>query len=250
LIIMTAATDLPLAGCVGLVTGAARRTGRSIALALAEAGADIAVHYHRSEADALRLVEEISRMGRRTQAIGVDLTDAAATATAFDRVVAHLGRLDILVNNASGIIWKSLSEVTIPEWHKAIDDTLHITYHACQAALPHLRRSGQGRIINLIDVDADSLMSAPRLTPYKIGKTGTLMLTRTLAVTEAPFGVTVNGVSPGTLNNSERKPPLERIPAGRYGTPEEVARAVLFLAHPQSSYITGSNLKVSGGYLI
>lgn len=247
---MTGAADLPLSGRVALVTGAARRTGRSIALALAEAGADIAVHYHRSEAEALALVAEISCNGRRAQAIGANLNDAEATVRAFGEVAAFFGRLDILVNNASGIIWKSLAETSIAEWHKALDETLHITYHACQAALPHLRRSGQGRIINLIDADADSLSAVPRLTPYKIGKTGTLMLTRTLAVTEAPFGVTVNGVSPGTLENSERKPPLERIPAGRYGTPEEVARAVVFLAHPQSGYITGSNIKVSGGYLI
>lgn len=247
---MTPAADQPLSGRVALVTGAARRTGRSIALALAEAGADIIVHYRRSEAEARQVVDEISRRGRRAHAIGADLNDAAETATAVDQAAAHFGRLDILVNNASGIIWKSLADTSIADWHKAIDDTLNITYHACQAALPHLRLSGQGRIINLIDVDADSLASAPRLTPYKIGKTGALMLTRTLAVTEAPFGITVNGVSPGTLENSERKPPLDRIPAGRYGTPEEVARAVLFLAHPQSGYITGSNLKVSGGYLI
>lgn len=247
---MTAEADLAFRGRVALVTGGARRTGRSIALAFAEAGADVIVHYHRSEADALQLVEEISGKGRRAQAIRADLNDAAATGEAFEAAAKQFGRLDILVNNASGIIWKSLSETSVAEWHKGIDETLNITYHACQAALPHLRLSGAGRIINLIDADADALVAVPRLTPYKIGKTGTLMLTRTLAVTEAPFGVTVNGVSPGTLDNSERKPPLERIPAGRYGTPEEVARAVLFLAHPESGYITGSNLKVSGGYLI
>ena len=84
----------------------------------------------------------------------------------------------------------------------------------------------------------------------RIGKTGVLMLTRTLAVTEAPHGITVNGVSPGTLDNSERKPPLEMVPAGRFGRAEEVARAVLFLADPASGYITGTNIKVSGGYLI
>lgn len=247
---MTAATEQPLLGRVALVTGAARRTGRSIALALADAGADILVHYHRSEAEAAQLAQEISGKGRRARQVGVDLNDAEAAARAFEEAAGSFGRLDILVNNASGIVWKSLQETSIAEWHKAIDDTLNITYHACQAALPFLRRSGDGRIINLIDADADALVAVPRLTPYKIGKTGILMLTRTLAVTEAPHGVTVNGVSPGTLENSERKPPLDRIPAGRYGTPEEVARAVLFFAHPASGYITGSNLKVSGGYLI
>lgn len=242
--------ERPLSGSVALVTGAAKRTGRSIALALAEAGAAIAVHYHRSEAEALQLVDEILSLGQRAQAVGVDLNDAEATVRAFAEVAARLGSLDILVNNASGIIWKSLSETSISEWHQGFDETLHITYHACQAALPHLRLRGQGRIINLIDADADAIVAVPRLTPYKIGKTCILMLTRTLAVTEAPFGITVNGVSPRTLNNSERKPPLDQIPAGRYGTSEEVARAVVFLAHPGSSYITGSNLKVSGGYLI
>ena len=247
---MTLRVDRPLSGCVALVTGAARRTGRSIALALARAGADIAVHYYRSEEEALQLVEEISRGGQRAQAIGVDLNDADATAKAFAKVASELGGLDILVNNASGIIWKSLSQMSIAEWHQGVSETLHITYHACQAALPFLRQSGQGRIINLIDVDADAIVAVPKLTPYKIGKTGVLMLTRTLAVSEAPFGITVNGLSPGTLNNSERKPSLDLIPAGRYGTPEEVARAAVFLAHPDSSYITGSNLKISGGYLI
>ena len=247
---MTLRVDRPLSGCVALVTGAARRTGRSIALALARVGADIAVHYYRSEEEALQLVEEISRGGQRAQAIGVDLNDADATAKAFAKVASELGGLDILVNNASGIIWKSLSQMSIAEWHQGVSETLHITYHACQAALPFLRQSGQGRIINLIDVDADAIVAVPKLTPYKIGKTGVLMLTRTLAVSEAPFGITVNGLSPGTLNNSERKPSLDQIPAGRYGTPEEVARAAVFLAHPDSSYITGSNLKISGGYLI
>lgn len=240
----------PLKGSVALVTGAARRTGRSIALALAKAGADIAVHYQKSEAEALLLVEELSAMGQSAMAIGVDLNNAEAVAKAFAEVESQMGSVDILVNNASGIIWKILSDMTIEEWHRSIDETLHMTYHACEAALPYLRQSGRGRIINLIDVDADAVAAVPMLTPYKIGKTGILMLTRTLAVTEAPYGITVNGVSPGTLINSERKPPLEKIPAGRYGTTEEVARAVVFLADPASSYITGSNIKVSGGYLI
>lgn len=247
---MTGPAETPLAGKVALVTGAARRTGRGIALALAEAGADVIVHYHRSAADASAVAGEIAQRGRRSAAVGVDLTDAAATEAAFADVASRFGGLDILVNNASGILWKGLAETSVAEWHQALDETLNITYHACRAALPFLRRSGAGRIISLIDADADAVVAVPRLTPYKIGKTGALMLTRTLAVTEAPFGVTVNGVSPGTLENSEVKPPLERIPAGRYGTLEEVARAVLFFAHPQSGYITGSNLKVSGGYLI
>jgi 3-oxoacyl-[acyl-carrier protein] reductase len=241
---------LPLHGRVALVTGGARRTGRTIALALAQAGADLAIHFHQSAAEAEAVVAEVEAMGRRALAVGANLADAAATEAAFKAAAEHLGRLDILVNNACGILWKRLEDTSAAEWQGAVEQTLHITYHACQAVLPTMRRQGFGRIVSLIDVDADSLRAVPALTPYKIGKTGVLMLTRTLAVTEAPHGITVNGVSPGTLDNSERKPPLERIPAGRFGTAEEVARAVLFLADPASGYITGTNIKVSGGYLI
>ena len=243
-------SQLPLEGKVALVTGAAKRTGRTIALALADAGADLVIHYNASADEAGEVVGEVERRGRRALALAADLSDAAATETAFQQAAHTLGGLHILVNNACGILWKRLDATTAAEWHWAVEQTLHITFHACQAALPTMRQQGFGRIVNLIDVDADSLRSVPGLTPYKIGKTGVLMLTRTLAVTEAPHGITVNGVSPGTLDNSERKPPLERIPAGRFGTAEEVARAVLFLADPASSYITGTNIKVSGGYLI
>jgi 3-oxoacyl-[acyl-carrier protein] reductase len=243
-------SDLPLRGRVALVTGGGRRTGRSIALALAGAGADVVIHYRRSKAEAREAAGEVERLGRRSLSLAADLADAEATAAAFATAVEQLGRLDILVNNAAGIVWKPLTAMDVADWHRSIDDTLHITYHACRAALPWMRSQGFGRIVNLIDVDADALMAVPMVTPYKIGKTGVLQLTRTLAVTEAGHGITVNGVSPGTLNNSERKPPLERIPAGRYGSAEEVARAVLFLADPASGYITGSNIKVSGGYLI
>ncbi|MFM7169574.1 MAG: SDR family oxidoreductase [Cyanobium sp.] len=243
-------SDPPLKGQVALVTGGAKRTGRAIALALAEAGADLAIHYNTSAAEAAGVVMEVERRGRRAVAVAADLRDAAATKAAFAQAAERLGGLQILVNNACGILWKPLVDTTTAEWHWALEQTLHITFHACQAALPTMRQQGFGRIINLIDVDADSLRAVPGLTAYKIGKTGVLMLTRTMAVTEAPHGITVNGVSPGSLDNSERTPPLERIPAGRFGTAEEVARAVLFLADPANGYITGTNIKVSGGYFI
>ena len=240
----------PLQGRVALVTGAGRRTGRSIALALASAGADVLVHCNQSQAEAQQVVQDIATLGRRAAMVQTDLGDAEATEAAFTQAAADFGRLDILVNNACGIIWKRLNDLSVAEWHAGVEQSLHITYHACRAVLPLMRQQGFGRIVSLIDVDADSQVSVPAVTPYKIGKAGVLMLTRTLAVTEAPHGITVNGVSPGTLDNSERKPPLERIPAGRYGNEAEIARAVLFLVDPESGYITGTNIKVSGGYLI
>jgi len=179
-------TTAPLQGRVALVTGAGRRTGRSIALALAAAGADVLVHCHHSQAEAEQVVQEITSMGRRAKVVQADLGDAAATQAAFSQAAAEFGRLDVLVNNACGIIWKRLNDLSVAEWHAGVEQTLHITYHACRAVLPLMREQGFGRIVNLIDVDADSHSSVPALTSYKIGKTGVLMLTRTLAVTEAP----------------------------------------------------------------
>jgi 3-oxoacyl-[acyl-carrier protein] reductase len=207
-------SSLPLEGKVALVTGAAKRTGRTIALALAEAGADLVIHYYASATEAEEVVAEVERRGRRAMALSADLGDAAATETAFQQAAHTMGGLHILVNNACGILWKRLDATTSAEWHWAVEQTLHITFHACQAALPTMRQQGFGRIVNLIDVDADSLRAVPGLTPYKIGKTGVLMLTRTLAVTEAPHGITVNGVSPAPWTTpSANRPSIASPPA-------------------------------------
>ena len=242
--------ELPLEGRTALVTGAARRTGRALALALARAGADVAVHFHTSEREAAEVVAEIRGLGRASVPVRADLTDAADAARAVDLAAKDLGRLDVLVNNVGVIVWKRIDEIEVDEWRASLAGTLDATWHTCRAALPHMRGQGYGRIVNVLDADADRLRATPLATPYKIGKTGSLVLTQTLAQTEAPHGITVNAVSPGTLENSQVKPPLERIPAGRYGTTDDLAAAVLFLASEAAAYVTGTNVKVSGGYLI
>jgi 3-oxoacyl-[acyl-carrier protein] reductase len=113
-----------------------------------------------------------------------------------------------------------------------------------------MRQQRWGRIVNILDADADALAPVTFATPYKIGKTGSLVLTKSLAVTEGPFGITVNAISPGTLDNSEHAVPLDRIPLGRAGTTDDIASAMLFLLGDDAAYISGANLKVSGGYLI
>lgn len=239
-----------LTGRCALVTGAARRTGRELALALARVGADIGVHYHSRRLAAESTAREIESLGRRAVCVSADLTDADAAQHAVDEVAARLGGLHILVNNVGVIVWKNIGALSTQEWTRCIDGTLNVTYHACRAALPHMRRAGWGRIVNILDADADALAPAPHATPYKIGKTGSLVLTKTLAVEEAKHGITVNAVSPGVLENSEKAVPLDRIPAGRAGTAADVAAAVLFFAGEDAGYVTGAHLKVSGGYLI
>jgi NAD(P)-dependent dehydrogenase (short-subunit alcohol dehydrogenase family) len=113
-----------------------------------------------------------------------------------------------------------------------------------------MRENNFGRIINILDADADALSPVPFATAYKIGKRAAFTLTKTLALNEAAKGITCNAVSPGTLEDSVEKPPLERMPAGRYGRYADVNSAVLFLASDAAQYVTGAHLKVSGGYLI
>jgi len=240
----------PLAGRHALVTGSAVRTGRVLALALAEAGADVAVHGRRHRDELEAAAEEIRALGRRCTVTTGDLSDPSEAERVVAEAEAGLGGLDILVNNVGVIVWKDLDEIEVEDWKTCIDGTLNLTWYMCRAALPGMRERGFGRIINILDADADALAPVPFATPYKIGKTGALVLTKSLAVKEARFGITVNAVSPGSLDNSEEEVPVERIPAGRPGTPRDIASAMLFLSGDDAAYITGANIKVSGGYLI
>ena len=243
-------SSIDLSGRRALVTGSARRTGRALALALARAGADVAVHCHHSLKDAETVVREIEAFGQRSTLVQVDLRDAEAVDAAFDAAAQALGGLDILVHNVGTIVWKDFEALTSEEWRECIDGTLFVTLFASRAALPYMRRQRFGRIINILDVDADALNPVPYATAYKIGKKAAYILTKTMAVTEAPHGITCNAVSPGTLEDSGEKPPLERMPSGRYGRYEDVENAVLFLASEAAEHVTGAQLKVSGGYLI
>ncbi len=239
-----------LEGRCALVTGAARRTGRALARALADAGADVAVHYRSSADEAQAVVEEIQNAGRRAIAVQADLADAREAERAAGEAAAALGRLDILVNNVGTVVWKTLDELSPDDWKACLDGTVTATWHTCRAVVPPMRAQGYGRIINILDADADALAPVVYATPYKIGKTGALVLTKSLAKNEAPHGITVNAISPGVLDDSEKEVPLERVPAGRPGTYADLANAMLFLVSEEAGYVTGTNLKVSGGYLI
>jgi len=239
-----------LEGRRALVTGAARRTGRALALALARAGADVAVHYRSSATEAQEVAGQIRGAGRRAIAVQADLADAEQAMRAANEAADALGPIDILVNNVGAIVWKTLDEISPEDWRTCLDGTVTATWHACRAVTRGMRERGFGRIVNILDADADSLSPVVLATPYKIGKTGALVLTKSLAKNEGPYGITVNAISPGVLEDSERDVPLERIPAGRTGTYGDLASALLFLVSDEAAYLTGTNLKVSGGYLI
>ncbi len=236
-----------LAGKVALVTGAAKRIGRSVALRLASEGADVIVNYRSSRMEADEAVAQISATGRRAVAIQADVAKRADVAAMFAAIEREFGRLDILVNNAGMFFPGKFDELTEEQWDTILDSNLKSQFLCSQTAAPMLRRSGQGRIINFASLGG--LLAWPAYTHYCVSKAGVIMLTRCLARALAPE-ITVNAVAPGTISFPGDAPEIaedfiRRTPLRRTGGPEDIDDAVIFLA--QSPFITGQVIIVDGG---
>ena len=235
-----------LQGHVALVTGAAKRLGRAVALRLAEEGADVVIHYRSSVADAQAAVAEIEKLGRRGKAIGADLTRVADIKRLCDEAAKEFGRLDILVNCAANFLPSSIISTTEEVWDASLDANLKAPFFCAQAAAPLLRRSN-GTIINF--ADTGGLLGWPGYVAHSVSKAGVVMLTKVLAKALAPE-VRVNAIAPGTITMPGDPPEWEAefiklAPLRRSGRPSEIADAVLFLVH--SKFITGQVLVLDGG---
>lgn len=240
--------EKPLSGRVALVTGAAKRLGRHIALRLAKEGADIAIHYGKSVAEAHEVVHQIQQFGRRSAAFQAELTNILEITQLVARVMAHFGRLDILINTAANFIETNFAETTEATWNKSLDTNLKAPFFCCQAAALHLAQSGRGVIINFTDLGG--LLGWREFLPHSISKSGVIMLTRVLAKELAPR-VRVNAVSPGTITMpgdpagwEERY--MRRAPLQRSGRPDEVTDAVMYLI--TAEFVTGHVLVLDGGH--
>jgi pteridine reductase len=236
-----------LSGRVALVTGAAKRLGRHVSLRLAKQGADIVVHYGKSAAEADALVHEIERLGQRAVAVPAELTNIPAINQLVASAVAHLGRLDILVNSAANFIETNFAETTEATWNASLDTNLKAPFFCSQAAVPHLTRSGHGVIINFADIGG--LLGWREFIPHSISKAGIVMMTRVLAKELAPK-VRVNAIAPGTITMPGDPPAWEQAyirqaPLQRSGRPDEVADAVLYLICAE--FVTGHVLVLDGG---
>jgi NAD(P)-dependent dehydrogenase (short-subunit alcohol dehydrogenase family) len=240
----------PFDGRVALVTGAAKRIGRSVALRLAAEGADVVVNYRTSRAEADEVAAQIAAMGRRALAVLADVSKRSDVLAMFATVEREFGRLDILVNNAGVFFPAKFEELTEEQWDGILGANLKSQFLCSQAAAPMLRRSGRGRIVNFASLGG--LLAWPAYTHYCVSKAGVIMLTRCLARALAPE-ITVNAVAPGTISFPNDAPEIaadfiRRAPLHRPGAPEDIDDAVVFLA--SSSFITGHILVVDGGRVL
>jgi NAD(P)-dependent dehydrogenase (short-subunit alcohol dehydrogenase family) len=231
---------------VALVTGAAKRIGRALALALAEAGSDVVITYNDSKPAAERTVKDLERFQVRALAVPCDVRNPASVREAVDVVVGAMGRLDILINNAGVFETARLEEITIHQWDRMFETNTRGPFLVAQAAYPHLR-TARGRIVNIGSLGG----MHPWATHghYCTSKAALHMLTQTMAKAFAPE-ISVNCVAPGMVVNGEVDPAYEhfarKTPMQRNGLPQDVADAVLFFVRgPQ--FITGQILAVDGG---
>lgn len=239
---------MDLNGRVALVTGSARRLGRSIAGGLAEAGCAIAIHHHASPEEADDAVRGCQAQGVEAAAFQADLSDPDQIDRLFAELEDRFGRLDILVNNAAVFTRVPATQITPEEWDRVLDVNLRAPFLCSQHAARLMKREGAGSIVNIADIAA--FQAWPGYAHYCVSKAGLVMATRVLARALAP-DVQVNAVAPGPTLPPEDASPDERARLAemsvldRLGRPEDVVQAVLFLVG--SSYITGETIVIDGG---
>jgi len=243
-----------LTGRVAVVTGANTGIGQGLAIALAEAGADVAL-VGRTPAE--ETAERVRTVGRRAAIIGADLSTIAPVQEVVDQTLSELGGLDILVNNAGIIRRGDALDFSEEDWDAVIDTNLKSVFFLCQAAARQMVSKGRGKIINIASML--SFQGGIRVPSYTASKSGVAGLTKLLANEWAAKGINVNAIAPGYIatNNTaalqadelRNRQIMERIPAGRWGQPSDLAGAVVFLASDASDYVQGHILAIDGGWL-
>jgi NAD(P)-dependent dehydrogenase (short-subunit alcohol dehydrogenase family) len=240
-------------GRVAVVTGASRGIGRAVALALAQAGADVVVNYHSDQQGGEAVAEEIRQLGRRSCALGADVGDSAQARRLVHQAVETLGRLDVLVNNAGVTLWSTFLDMPEETWDRTIDTNLKGAFICAQAAAQHMVRQGGGHIVNISSGAGKGAFRGA--AAYNASKGGLNLLTMAMATELARYNILVNAVAPGAIQieRTLRDDPQygqtwgQLIPQGRVGLPEDVARVVVFLCSAEAGYVTGQVLYVDGG---
>ncbi|MCX5780597.1 MAG: 3-oxoacyl-[acyl-carrier-protein] reductase [Firmicutes bacterium] len=245
-----------------LVTGSSRGIGKAIAMYLAQSGFIVAVNYYnkgdelQNRAEALEVLAAIEAQGGAGIILGADVSDPAEAAGLIEKTVELLGRIDVLVNNAGINKDQLLIRITDAQWHEVINTNLSSAFYCSKAAIKYMMKKRYGRIINISSVVG--MAGNAGQAHYSASKAGLLGFTYSIAKEYGPRGITANAVAPGYIESDMTKglPPevsskmVEQIPAGRLGTPEDVAALVAFLASPAASYINGQVIRIDGGMSI
>ncbi|PXX91789.1 3-oxoacyl-[acyl-carrier-protein] reductase [Marinobacter vulgaris] len=241
-----------LKGKTAIVTGASRGIGKEIALQLAKRGADVAINYVSREADANKVVKELEDLGVRALAFQADLSQMTAGRELVRKVHKEWGRIDILVNNAGITRDKAMKNLTDEDWTEVLDTNLGSVYATCSEVWPIMMEQKFGRIVNITSFvgQAGNFGQAN----YAASKGGIIAFTKTLALEGGRHNITVNAIAPGftetemlaQVPENIREKIISRVPMGRFGQPEEIAKAVVFIA-ADGDYITGQQINVNGG---
>jgi 2-deoxy-D-gluconate 3-dehydrogenase len=244
-----------LNGKNALVTGAATGIGAAIALALARAGANVACHGNRRPAD--ETAGQVRELGRKALVQTADLSQPPLAKALVEEAIAHFGSLDIIVNNAGTIRRAPAVDYTEEDWAHVIETNLSSVFRLCQAAGKHMIERGGGKIVNIASLL--SFQGGIFVPAYAAAKGGVAQVTKSFANEWAKHNVNVNAIAPGYIETentralredvNRNRQILERIPAGRWGSPEDIAGAAVFLCSPASNYVNGHVLTVDGGWM-
>ena len=246
-----------LAGRVVLVTGSGRGIGAEVAVKAAAEGALVAIHYHRSTEGAEQTLDRIRATGAKGATFAADLVEGRQAEQLVERVIGHFGCVDALVNNAGRTLVGPFLKIEPAEWDEVIATDLTAAYHTCRAVLPSMVERGSGTIVNIASRLAQ--IGIAETAAYAAAKAGLIGLTRALAREFGPHGIRVNAVAPGVtetgmttelVESEEGRRRLREMPLGRFGRPDEVADAVIFLLSDASTLFLGQTLNPnSGGYM-
>ena len=248
-------SDKPLQGRTAVITGASKGLGKEMALALAGAGARVAL-VSRNQAQLESVAAAARTLGTEAEVFVADVTDEAAVQKTEAAVMSRFGQVQILINNAGLNIRKPSHEFTLADWRTVLDTNLTSVFLMCRAFVPHLKGQGYGRVLNLTSIM--SHVGLAQRTAYCASKSGLLGFTRALALELASERITVNGISPGPFATEMNQPILQnpeanaqfisKIPVGRWGEVREVGRLALYLCSEDAGFITGTDILIDGGW--
>jgi 3-oxoacyl-[acyl-carrier protein] reductase len=237
---------------VAIVTGSSKGIGRGIASRLAADGMTVVVNYQKDIAAAHETLALVQPHAPRSVILQADVSTPEGAKRLIDETLRMFGRIDVLVNNVGPFLVKSILETEIEEWRSVLDGNLSSTFYCTKFVLPTMRAQKSGHIVNLGSLNVESVRGAPTTTAYNAAKAGVVVLTKSVARSEARYGIRCNAVNPGFVETyatteADRRELPSLVPLGSLGTPADIGDAIAFLISDKARYITGAVLNVHGG---